>query len=98
MSAAMALQLNLYGYATPDNARVTRILLAAEYAVVGIECHDVDALRAEDPELFRLNCHPLVAAGGPVLETPQGFLFESNAIVRYIARLGLAAGNLFLRV
>jgi len=28
----------------------------------------------------------------PVLETPEGHIFESNAILRYVARINKAAG------
>ena len=70
----MALTLVTY----PGNFRAFKALIAAEYAGVEIAVKDVPAGSAP--------------AGSPtnkvpILETPQGPIFESNAIARYVARL-----------
>ena len=70
----MALTLVTY----PGNFRAFKALIAAEYAGVEIAVKDVDAKAAA-----KLSPTGKV----PVLETPQGTIFESNAIARYVARL-----------
>ena len=69
----MALTLVTY----PGNFRAFKALIAAEYAGVEIAVKDVDAKAAA-----KLSPTGKV----PVLETPQGTIFESNAIARYVAR------------
>jgi elongation factor 1-gamma len=75
--------LKIYSY--PDNYRVWKALVAAQYNQVDIElpafdmdagAHKTDAFKAKNP-LGKV----------PVLETPHGCLFESGAIARYVARL-----------
>ena len=70
----MALTLVTY----PGNFRAFKALIAAEYAGVEIAVKDVDAKAAA-----KLSPTGKV----PVLETPQGTIFESNAIARYVARM-----------
>ena len=70
----MALTLVTY----PGNFRAFKALIAAEYAGVEIAVKDVDAKAAA-----KLSPTGKV----PVLETPQGTIFESNAIARCVARL-----------
>ena len=70
----MALTLVTY----PGNFRAFKALIAAEYAGVEIAVKDVDAKAAA-----KLSPTGKV----PVLETPQGTIFESNATARYVARL-----------
>ena len=69
-------------YVHPENARGNKILAAAAFAGVKVEPKMVTN---SDSEEFKKNCSPLGCT--PVLETPEGYLFESNAILRHIARL-----------
>jgi elongation factor 1-gamma len=75
--------LKIYTY--PDNYRVWKALVAAQYNQIDIElpafdmdagAHKTDSFKAKNP-----------MGKVPVLETPQGCLFESGAIARYVARL-----------
>jgi len=66
--------------------RSTKTLIAAEYAGVQITPVDYNPLIAtpEEKENFKkLNPNGKV----PTLETPEGPLYESNAILRYVARM-----------
>eukprot|EP00475_Leptophrys_vorax_P037004 TRINITY_DN63281_c0_g3_i1.p1 TRINITY_DN63281_c0_g3~~TRINITY_DN63281_c0_g3_i1.p1 ORF type:complete len:455 (+),score=147.70 TRINITY_DN63281_c0_g3_i1:61-1425(+) len=77
------MSLTIYTY--PNNPRVHKALIVAAYGGVDVEI-------AEDFQMGVTNKTPEFLAkhpGGkvPVLDTPQGPVFESNAIARYIARL-----------
>jgi len=66
--------------------RNTKILIAAEYAGVQITPIDYNPYTAtpEAKESYlKLNPNGKI----PVFETPEGPLFESNAILRYVARI-----------
>jgi elongation factor 1-gamma len=73
----------LYSY--PNNPRVWKAVIAGKYVGVTIETPafqiGVDNKTKEFAEK-----NPLQKV--PVLETPEGCLFESNAIARYVARQG----------
>jgi len=71
-------------YTNPGNFRAFKILIAAEYNGVQINVPDFEVTKDNVTEEF-LKKSPLGKV--PVLETPQGSLFESNAIARYIARM-----------
>jgi len=77
------MSLKLYSY--PNNPRVNKVLIAAKYVGVDIETPafnmDVDNKTPEFLAKFPVG-------KVPALETPEGGLFESNAIARYVARLG----------
>jgi elongation factor 1-gamma len=77
----MALKL----YTFPQNFRAWKIQIAAEYAGVEIEVPKFDFPKENHSEEFKRRHHPLGKV--PALETPHGSLFESGAILRYIARL-----------
>jgi len=76
--------MKLHGF---DNSmRNTKILIAAEYAGVQITNVWFNPYSAspEDIEKYKkLNPNGKV----PILETPEGPLYESNAILRYVARI-----------
>jgi elongation factor 1-gamma len=63
-------------YSTPGQFRSFKALIASEYNSFPVEVEDFTAEHAA--------LSPLGKA--PVLQTPQGVIFESNAIARYIAR------------
>ncbi len=75
--------MKLYGLR--ENPKVHRILIAAQYAGVDITVEQFHP-RGQSEEVLadfrKKNPNGLV----PTLETPEGYLYETNAIVRYIAR------------
>jgi elongation factor 1-gamma len=74
--------LQLYTY--PGNFRAFKALVAAEYVGVDIDVPDFDMEKtAKTPSFLAMSPMGKV----PVLKTPQGAIFESNAIARYVARL-----------
>ncbi|MCO5566537.1 hypothetical protein L7F22_020214 [Adiantum nelumboides] len=72
-------------HSAPGNKNAVKGLIAAEYAGVKVELtKDFEyGVSNKAPEFLRLNPFGKV----PVLETPDGPVFESNAIARYIAKL-----------
>ncbi|CAN0411698.1 unnamed protein product, partial [Phaeothamnion confervicola] len=68
----------------PGNFRAFKILIAAEYNSVAIEVPEFNHPADNKTPEFRA-MSPLGRV--PVLQTPQGSLFESNAIARYVARM-----------
>lgn len=74
--------LTLYTY--PGNFRAFKILVAAQYNGISLNVPDFKLGDDNKKEEF-LQKSP--TARVPVLETPQGTIFESNAIARYIARI-----------
>lgn len=66
------------------NFRAFKILIAAEYNDVPVNVPEFKMLKDNVTDEFRKKS-PLGKV--PVLDTPQGSLFESNAIARYVARL-----------
>ena len=74
--------LTLYTY--PGNFRAFKILIAAEYNGVAIDVPAFEMMKDNQTPEFRA-MSPMGKV--PVLKTPQGALFESNAIARYVARM-----------
>jgi len=75
--------MKLYGF--NFYMRSTKVLIAAEYAGVQITPVDFNPFAATPEALQdfkKKNPNGLV----PTLETPEGFIYESNAILRYVAR------------
>ncbi|VFQ71496.1 unnamed protein product [Cuscuta campestris] len=77
----MALVLHSF----PDNKNAFKARIAAEYSGVKLELTNdfVMGVTNKTPEFLKMN--PLGKV--PVLETPDGAVFESNAIARYVAKL-----------
>lgn len=76
--------MKLYG--PSFNHRVTKILIAANYAGIKLDLEEYAPRNANESaksEYLKKNPNGKV----PTLETDEGFLFESNTILRYIARL-----------
>lgn len=73
-------------YTYPNNPRAAKALIAAKYGNVHIEVPaDFQMNVTNKTEAFkRLN--PVCKV--PTLQTPEGGIFESNAIARYVARVG----------
>jgi elongation factor 1-gamma len=76
-------KLKLYTY--PGNKNANKALIAAQYVGVDIEVPSDFQMGVTNktPEFLKLNPNGKV----PTLETPEGGVFESNAIARYVARL-----------
>lgn len=74
--------MKLYTY--PGNKNGWKALIAAEYVGEKIEVPPFKmGADNKTPEFLKKNPHGKV----PVLETPHGSIFESNAIARHVARL-----------
>ncbi|CAH1426281.1 unnamed protein product [Lactuca virosa] len=77
--------MGLIMHAGSNNKNVYKTLIAAEY--VGVEIKMAENFQMgvsnKTPEFLKLT--PIGKV--PVLETPEGPIFESNAIARYVARL-----------
>ena len=76
----MSLTLHTY----PGNFRAFKILIAAEYNALEIDVPPFEMLKDNKTPEF-LAKSPLGKV--PVLDTPAGSIFESNAIARYVARV-----------
>ena len=74
--------MSLSLWAPHGNSRNAKILIAAEVAKVTIELMHISYEDTKKPEF--LQKHPLGKV--PLLETPEGPIYESFAILRYIAR------------
>eukprot|EP00164_Ancoracysta_twista_P002179 GFYU01002877.1.p1 GENE.GFYU01002877.1~~GFYU01002877.1.p1 ORF type:complete len:417 (-),score=165.15 GFYU01002877.1:139-1344(-) len=74
--------LKLYTY--PENPRAFKALIAAQYNGIEITLPKFEMGKTNKTAEF-LKKNPLGKI--PVLDTPKGSLFESNAIARYVARL-----------
>ncbi|KAL3634705.1 hypothetical protein CASFOL_021759 [Castilleja foliolosa] len=72
-------------HSSSTNKNAFKALIAAEYSGIKIELlKDFEmGVSNKTPEFLKMN--PLGKV--PVLETPDGPIFESNAIARYVARL-----------
>ncbi|RNE97543.1 elongation factor 1-gamma (EF-1-gamma) [Trypanosoma rangeli] len=67
-----------------DNPEVQRVLLVATYAGTQLKVVPVTLNSEKTRESYRRNCHPLGRV--PVLKSDEGYLFETNAIIRHLAR------------
>ncbi|XP_076915826.1 elongation factor 1-gamma 2-like isoform X2 [Bidens hawaiensis] len=72
------------------NKNALKILIAAEYVGVEVKCPENFQMGVSNKTTEFLNMNPLGKV--PVLETPDGVIFESNAITRYVARLNTDIG------
>ncbi|CAL5183048.1 unnamed protein product [Lathyrus oleraceus] len=78
-------------HATQTNKNVYKTLIAAEYVGVKVELAPDFQMGVSNKTPHFLKLNPIGKI--PVLETPEGAVFESNAIARHVARLG--ENNLF---
>ena len=77
----MAPKLKLHTY--PGNKNANKALIVAEYAGIQIDVPRFEMGKSnKTPEFLKLNPFGKV----PTLETPEGGVFESNAIARFVAR------------
>jgi elongation factor 1-gamma len=83
-------------YYNHGNPRGNKVLVAAQLANIEIDFISLSPEQWKSEEHLRryndspLSRHPLGKA--PVLETEAGFIFESNAILRHVARLSPSTG------
>lgn len=77
----------------PVNFRSQKILATAAYAGIALEITKINMGVDNETADYMRNCHPL--GRQPVLQTEEGYLFESNAIVRYVARLDKTNSGLY---
>eukprot|EP00009_Paramoeba_aestuarina_P005741 CAMPEP_0201521746 /NCGR_PEP_ID=MMETSP0161_2-20130828/15995_1 /ASSEMBLY_ACC=CAM_ASM_000251 /TAXON_ID=180227 /ORGANISM="Neoparamoeba aestuarina, Strain SoJaBio B1-5/56/2" /LENGTH=330 /DNA_ID=CAMNT_0047920443 /DNA_START=66 /DNA_END=1055 /DNA_ORIENTATION=+ len=74
----------------PEGCHLTnKVLIAAAYSNVDVKVEIV----SRDKKGYNVQGHPLKKV--PVLETPAGSLFESNAIARFVAKQNGNPGKLF---
>jgi len=76
--------MSLTLFVEPGNFRAFKVLIAAEYNNITINIPDFKRNESNKTADF-LKVSP--AGKVPALQTPQGSVFESNAIARYIARM-----------
>ncbi|KAI3755155.1 hypothetical protein L1987_54950 [Smallanthus sonchifolius] len=90
----MALNLNTSHVVGKPNKNALKVLIAAEYVGVEVKClkNFEMGVSNKTPEFLKMN--PLGKV--PVLETPDGVVFESNAIARYVNHV--SCGILFAAV
>ncbi|XP_073023001.1 elongation factor 1-gamma 2-like isoform X1 [Primulina eburnea] len=72
-------------HATSTNKNAFKALIAAEYTGVKVELAKDFEMGVSNKTSEFLKMNPIGKV--PVLETPDGAIFESNAIARYVARL-----------
>ena len=84
--------VSIYGFRLPENARLHKLLVAARMAGLKVEFADYEHSDF-DGKPYLNNCHPLGRT--PVLQTEDGYLFESHAILRHIARVDRTNSNLY---
>jgi elongation factor 1-gamma len=74
--------MSLTLWSSHGNSRATKILIAAEIANVPLEFKYIGYENLKTKEFLAVNPFGRI----PTLETPEGPIFESFAILRYIAR------------
>ncbi|KAK9908313.1 hypothetical protein WJX75_005835 [Coccomyxa subellipsoidea] len=75
---------NLRLYTFPGNKNAWKAQIAAEYVGVKLDIPAFEMGKTnKSPQFLKLNPNGKV----PVLQTPEGGIWESNAIARYVARL-----------
>lgn len=77
----------------PENARSLKIFTAAAHAGVQLETKVCECGVENETEFFAKNCSPCMRL--PSLQTEEGYIFESNAIMRHIARLDKSGKHLY---
>jgi elongation factor 1-gamma len=76
--------VNMYYFDMEHAFKGLRCRVAAAYAGVPLVMAKYEFGKDNEADTFLRNCSPLGRV--PVLETPEGYIFESNAILRYFAR------------
>jgi elongation factor 1-gamma len=89
------MSVGIYGIRLPENGRLHKVLVAARMAGIKVDFIDFEFGKDNEAPDYLRNCHPLGRT--PVLQTDEGYLFESNAILRHIARMDRTNSNLYGR-
>ena len=80
------MSLSLMGLEHPENDRLTKILVAASHGAIEVSVDKSFKVMVDnEKEDYMNNCHPLGRM--PALRTQEGYIFESNSILRYVGRL-----------
>ncbi|CAM65924.1 elongation factor-1 gamma [Leishmania infantum JPCM5] len=77
----------------PESARAQKIMVAAAYANVDVELKVCQYGQENETPEFARNCSPCMRF--PSMQTEEGYLFESNAIMRHIARVEKSGAKLY---
>lgn len=85
----------LYFVPALHQARAQKCLAAAAFANVPVEIKECTYGGLNATDFFLSNCSP--CGGYPVLQTDEGYLFESNAILRHFGRLDTSNQKLYGR-
>ncbi|CUE91830.1 glutathione S-transferase, putative, partial [Bodo saltans] len=67
----------------PATTKAQKVLVVAAFAEVNVTSRHITVGVENEEASYLRRCHPLGRL--PVLQTDEGYLFESNAIVRFIA-------------
>ncbi|EAN99871.1 elongation factor 1-gamma (EF-1-gamma), putative [Trypanosoma cruzi] len=89
------MSLTLRSGVNPENARTHKLLAAAALANVAVTLKACEYGRENETAEYCRNCSP--CGRYPVLQTKEGCVFESDAILRHIARLDRSGGFLYGR-
>ncbi|CAD2220403.1 Glutathione S-transferase, N-terminal domain/Glutathione S-transferase, C-terminal domain containing protein, putative [Angomonas deanei] len=76
-----------------ENARSQKICVAAAFAGVDVQLKKCTYGVENETAEYQRNCHPCMRF--PSLQTPDGHIFESNAILRHIARAATSGLKLY---
>ena len=71
-------------YSFPEDARLVPLKVAAKYADVEVRLPSFEVEKDSATVAYALNCDPLGRV--PVAKVDEGYLFETHAIARYLAR------------
>ena len=77
--------IKVIGFDHSWNSRMWKICAALRYINMDYEVVGIKAGKDNKTEEYLNNCHPLGRT--PVLQTEEGYFFESGSILRHIARL-----------
>ncbi|CAD2220402.1 Glutathione S-transferase, N-terminal domain/Glutathione S-transferase, C-terminal domain/Elongation factor 1 gamma, conserved domain containing protein, putative [Angomonas deanei] len=83
----------LYSGDHHENARSQKICVAAAFAGVDVQLKKCTYGVENETAEYQRNCHPCMRF--PSLQTPEGHIFESNAILRHIARVATSGLKLY---
>lgn len=87
------MSLTLWSGQHHENARSHKILVAAAFANVPVTLKACTYGVENETCTFARNCSPCMRF--PSLQTEEGYVFESNAIMRHIARLDKSGNRLY---
>ena len=78
------MSVSLLGFDFPPNIRLWKITAALKMTGTSYNFVPIEFMVDNESEDYKNNCHPMGRA--PCLQTEDGYIFESGAILRHIAR------------